>query len=111
MENPFRTELDIFNGRFKLITEENEFRMSHWVKGFGITDNTSGEEVLPLTGSFNLDKLEEIGNCLKISFQIYPIGSVTYEVEINPFERTFLYENETQHLEHFVSTFRSKTKD
>lgn len=41
MVNPTRKEQNLFNDQFKLITEDNEFRMSHWVSGFGITDGNA----------------------------------------------------------------------
>lgn len=105
MENPFRTEQNIFNGKFKLITIDNEFRMSHWVKGFGIADTSGGEMILEQLDAFNLDKFEEKGDHLNITFQVYPNGRQTHEAVINPFEKTFTYNNKTLPLKDFRHTF------
>lgn len=48
MQNhPFRKEMPMLNGAFILITEDNEFRMCHWVTGFEIKDPATGQPVLP----------------------------------------------------------------
>jgi hypothetical protein len=59
MENPYKTEQIIFNGKFKLITEDNEVRMSHWVKEFGIINNETGKFILDFNSSIHLDEFEE----------------------------------------------------
>ena len=104
MKNPYQDEYLIFNNQFKLITEDNEFRMSLWVKGFGIND-ANDNVVMPLMSSFNLDHCEEAGNVLKVKFKIYPNGGKHYEVEIDPFNKTFVYNGETIALKKFAETF------
>ncbi|MGL5892428.1 MAG: hypothetical protein ACRC3B_21230 [Bacteroidia bacterium] len=104
MENPFIDKHNIFNAQFKLITEDNEFRMSHWVKGFGITDNND-EWILEMMRSFNLSKYEEVGNVLKINFMIYADRSKEYDVEIDPFKRVFVYKDEVFDLKEFENKF------
>ncbi|MES2762141.1 MAG: hypothetical protein V4677_08040 [Bacteroidota bacterium] len=105
MTNDYRQEQPIFNNQFKLITEDNEFRMSLWVRGFGITDAT-GNIVLPLMGSFNLDEFAEAGNVLKVKFKIYPNGAKQYEVEIDPFNKTFVYNGQSFALKDFADSFK-----
>ena len=105
MENLYRQEQNIFNGRFKLITEDNEFKMSLWVKGFGIIDNTTEEEVLAFMSDFNLDDFKETGNVLKVKFKIYPNGAKQYEADIDPFTKTFIYNGKTIALENFANAF------
>lgn len=106
MQHPFRQEKSIFDGQFLLITEDNEFRMSLWVKGFGI-HSANGEEVLPLESSFNLIRYEESGNSLIVHFDVYPNGRKQYDAEINLFNRMFTYDKQTMGLDKFVGTFMS----
>lgn len=106
MKNPFQTEQSILDNQFILITEENEFRMSHWVKGFGIIDNRNGETILELNTSFHLERFEEKDNVLLLVFMVYPIGSKVYHVEINLFDKTFLYQNQIYKLENLFATFK-----
>ena len=105
MQNPYREEQPIFKGQYNLITEDNEFRMSLWVRGFGIND-AEGNEVLPLMRSLNLDDFEEIGNLLKVKFKIFPNGAKQYEAEINPFTKTFTFNNQTIALDKFKEMFK-----
>lgn len=104
MENPFVETHVIFNAQFNLLTEDNEFRMSHWVKGFGIS-SASGEMILPLNTSFDLEKYEEAGNILKVAFRVYPNGGMKFEADINPFERVFVYAGEAAPLHTFHVLF------
>jgi len=108
MENPFIAEHTLFNERFTLITEDNEFRMSHWVKGFGIIDNEIGKYILDLNTSFHLVKFEEQGQVIKISFKVYPEGSAIYQAEIDPFKQEFLFNGTTGKLGEFWDTFADK---
>lgn len=104
MQNPFASSHPLFNAQFNLLTEENEFRMSHWVKGFGIAAS-SGEMILPLNTSFDLEKYEEAGNVLHVTFRVYPNGGMKFEAEINLFERVFVYAGETSPLHTFHTLF------
>lgn len=108
MENPFREKHEIFNGQFRLITEDNEFRMSLWVKGFGIEDK-NGNVIMELVDSFNLNKSEEAGNILKVNFSVFPKRSAEYNVEIDPFQRTFLFNSQAFPLEKIKSMFIEMT--
>lgn len=92
----YRNEHLIFEGKFMLPTEETEFRMSLWVKGFGLIDTATKKTILPVMSTFNLDHFEENGTILLVKFRIYPDGFKDYKVEINPFEKTFTY-NATRH--------------
>ena len=103
MEN--RRDKIILDGRIKLITELSEFRMSLWINGFGLNNALTGEEIIPLISFFNLENIEENENILKIKFRIYPNGSKDYEVEINPFSKTFKYQNKEYHTNDFYKTF------
>lgn len=105
MGNSDQKEQTILNERFKLITEFYEMRASQWVRGFGIND-ANGNIVLPLMSAFNLDGFEETGDILKVKFKIFPDGSKQYEVEIDPINRTFVYEGKTIALECFGETFK-----
>ena len=84
-----RSERLIFNGKFTLVTEGTEFRMALWINGFGLTNTSTKEEILPVMHSCNLDYFKEQGNMLSVKFRIYPDGMKNYQVEINPFEKTF----------------------
>ncbi len=105
MENLYRQEQAILNGRFKLITEDSEYKMSLWVREFGITDN-SGNIILEIASSFSLDKFEEKGDQLKVYFKIFPNGSKQYVADIDPINKIVLYENKTIDLNHFAKTFK-----
>ncbi len=105
MEDEYRKEHSIFNGQFKLITEDSEFKMSLWVRGFGIADSTSGKMILELMYSFNLESFEEIESILKVIFKIYPDGVKEYSVEINPFNKIFVYNQQIFALDKFAETF------
>lgn len=107
MDNPFREERELFNGKFSLITEENEFRMSHWVKGFGIMDSATRSYILELQSSCHLESYEEVGNLLRVHFRVYPNGAGLYTVEIEPFAQTFHYNNQTFRLEEFAHIFKA----
>ena len=101
----YRNERLIFDGKFTLVTEGTEVRMSLWINGFGLTNTTTKEEILPVMHSFNLDHFEENGNILSVKFRIYPNGSKDYEVEINPFEKTFTYNATKHNLSDFKNYF------
>ncbi|MES2567902.1 MAG: hypothetical protein V4565_13600 [Bacteroidota bacterium] len=105
MKNPYLKEQAILNGHFRLITEDVEARASQWVKEFGIND-ASGNVVLNMENSINLDSFEETGNKLKVRFQIFPIGAKQYEVEIDPANQTFIYNGKTIPLNLFKETFK-----
>ena len=108
MKNPFIEEQDIFNGQFKLVTEDNEFRMSHWVKGFGIKLSTTGNWLMQLESSFNLDKYEILDTKLKVNFTVYADRSAQFEVEINPFKQTFKFGDKTFDLINLNKAFIAK---
>lgn len=110
MTNPFRDEISIFNGAFILITEEQEFRMSLWVKGFGLSNHT-GNELLPFLSAFDLMHFEELGQTLKVTFKIFPNGAKIYEAEINPFNQTFNYLEKEFPLKEFKNTFKNNDPD
>ncbi|MFC3158681.1 hypothetical protein ACFOEQ_09175 [Chryseobacterium arachidis] len=101
----YRQEKIFCNGKIKLITELNEFRMSLWINGFGLENVMTGEEIIPVISIFNLDGIEEIDEeVLKIKFRIYPNGLEHYEVEINPFLKSFVYEGQIYSTDHFYKT-------
>jgi hypothetical protein len=101
----YRQEKMFCKGKFKLITELNEFRMAIWINGFGVENALTGEEIIPLISFFNLDEVKEIDDeFLKIKFRIYPNGSRYYTVEINPFLKSFVYEDKIYSTEDFYKT-------
>ena len=100
----------IFTGKFKLVTELTDFRMALWINGFGITDNSTKEEILPVMHSFNLDHFEETDNILFVTFRIYPNGSKDYKADINPFEKTFTYDTIVHNLSDFEDYFYKLAK-
>lgn len=106
MNNPFYEELPILNGRILLATEDNEFRMSLWVRGFGLKDAVSGEWLLELNTNLDLNLWEEEGDLLKARFRIFPDGAKHYDVVIDPFSRTYKYEGKTAPLNTFSATFK-----
>ena len=89
------TRLDYFylDGKVKLVTELTEFRMAIWINGFGIYDAISENEIIQFVSFFNLDKVQEVNGLLKIEFSIYPKGSETHEIEVNPITNKFKYRN------------------
>lgn len=107
MNNPFYEELPILNGRILLATEDNEFRMSLWVRGFGLKDTVSGEWLLELNTHLDLNLWEEQGDLLKMRFRIFPDGGKVHDVLIDPFNRTYTYEGETAALDTFSTRFKS----
>jgi hypothetical protein len=106
MENPFYEEQPILGGRVILATEDNEFRMSLWVRGFGLKDAVSGEWLLELNSNLDLNNWEEQGDLLKICFRIYPDGAKHYDVVIDPFNRAYTYEEVTVALDTFSDRFK-----
>lgn len=111
MVNETRREKLILNNQFKLITEAEEFRMSIWIVSFGLENATTGEILIPVIPIFNLDKIVEMENKLLVNFRIYPEGLISYQGEINPFEKTFLYNESVYELRDFFKTFRGKESD
>lgn len=103
-----RYEKHILNGKFKLVTEGTEFRMALWINGFGIQNAATNEFVIPLLHSFNLDRFEEEGDTVKIEFRIYPNGSKSYQVAINPFQKTFWYQKQLYATRNFEEFFRNQ---
>ncbi len=110
MVNPFKEEINIFNGAFKLTTEDQEFRMSLWVKGFGLGDQM-GNELLPFLSAFDLMQFEETTQTLNIKFKIFPNGAKIYEAEINPFNQTFNYQGQELPLKEFKNTFKNNDSE
>lgn len=93
------------NNRVKLITELSEFRMAIWINGFGLEDAQTGEEILPLIHSFNLDEIEEIDEKLKIKFRIYPDGLTHYEILVDPFKKEFHYSGKWYPVNQYEKVF------
>ena len=87
----YRKERLLLEGQVKLIIDPMEFRMALWINGFGLSDAVTGEEIIPLCHSYNLEHVEEAGDQLEIDFRIYPEGHVYYHVAVDPFARTFTY--------------------
>ena len=106
----YRKEHLIFGGKFTLLTEERDFRMSLWIKGFGLIDTATKKTILPVMSTFNLDHFEENGNILLVKFRIYPNGFKGYKVEINPFEKTFTYHATERNLSDFKRYFHELEK-
>lgn len=101
----YRQEKMFCKGKFKLITELNEFRMSLWINGFGLENVMTGEEIIPVISIFNLDNIEEVDEeILKIKFRIYPNSLQSYSVEVNPFLKSFVYEDQTYSTDNFFKT-------
>lgn len=100
-----RQDKYILNKKFKLVTELHEFRMALWINGFGIYNAVTNEEITPLIHSFNLDSFEETLDTIKIEFRIYPNGSKSYQVEINPFQKVFRYEKQLYPTKKFEELF------
>lgn len=98
-----RKEQEILNGKFTLITEFNEFKMSLWVNGFGIIENNTQKEILPFNSSFDLQDFTEKGTTVDIKFRIYPNGAKTYLVSIDLFEEYFIYLTKRYSLKEFTA--------
>lgn len=106
MDSENRRERLILDDQFKFVTDLNEFRMSLWVVSFGIIENKTGVTILELVSYFHLDKFEELDKVLNIKFRIYPNGSKSYEVQINPFNKTFVYQDSLFPLSDFYKIFK-----
>lgn len=106
MENPFHEELPIFEGRIILVTEDNEYGMSNWVKGFGLKDALTDKWVLELNLDLSLENWEIVEEKFHARFRIFPIGGKFYDVVIDPFGKTYVYLGETKSLDSFASTFK-----
>ena len=70
----YRQERLLLEGQVKLIIDPMEFRMALWINGFGLSDAVTGEEIILLCHSYNLEHVEEAGDRLEIDFRIYPEG-------------------------------------
>lgn len=103
--NDLKTEKEILNGNYKLVTELSEFRMSLWVNGFGIIKSDTQQEIIPLKSTFNLDDFTENEKTIEINFRIYPDGTTAYNVYINPFDESFVYLTKTYSLKNFNQDF------
>ena len=62
----YRKERLLLKRQVKLIIDPMEFRMALWINGFGLSDAVTGEEIIPLCHSYNLEHMEEAGNRLEI---------------------------------------------
>lgn len=80
----YRCERLFLQGRIKIIIDPTEFRMALWINGFGVSDAITGNEIIPVCYSYNLEHVEETEDSLEIDFRIYPEGHVYYHVSINP---------------------------
>lgn len=61
MMGEYRKERLLLEGQVKLIIDPMEFRMALWINGFGLSDAVTGEEIIPLCHSYNLEHVEEAG--------------------------------------------------
>lgn len=106
MNNPFRSEEPILNGEYILVTEDNEFRMSHWVKGFGILHAKTKQWIIELNSSFDLQEYQEKEKALHVRFRVYPNGNKAYDAVLYLFDQYYLY-NETKFpMTNFNSHFK-----
>ena len=90
----YRQERLLLKGRVKLIIDP-------MIDGFGLSDAVTGEEIIPLCHSYNLEHVEEAGDQLEIDFRIYPEGHVYYHVAVDPFARTFTYKGKVYNTDDF----------
>lgn len=105
MSNETLTKKIIVNQNFMLTIKPEEFRMCTWIFGFGLENSVTGEILIPLISSFNLDQWREKDDQLLLNFRIYPEGSFSYQVEINPFKKTFFFSGREDPLRDFFKTF------
>lgn len=111
MEYPYRNEKFILNNQYKLITEENEYRMSHWVKGFGIQDK-DGTDIMTINRSLNLNELEELdANRVTANFEVYPFSSLKFEIVIDLVEKTFICKEQKMLLSELDNFFQQKADE
>ena len=110
MNHPFRSEEPILNGEYILVTEDNEFRMSHWVKGFGILHAKTKQWIIELNASFDLQECQEKENALHVRFRVYPNGNKAYDAVILPSEEQLCHENVTLALSSFKTHFSQLTE-
>ena len=106
----YRKERLLLKRQVKLIIDPMEFRMALWINGFGLSDAVTGEEIIPLCYSYNLEHVEEAGNQLEIDFRIYPEGHVYYNVAVDPFARTFTYKGKVYSTDDFRKVIEADRK-
>lgn len=90
MLQDIREEL-FFDGKIKFTTGVTVYGHGHCIVGFGITNAETNEEIIPIIAFFHLQKMEVLKDVFKIAFRIYPEGDKYYEIEVNPFQKTFKY--------------------
>lgn len=107
MQNPFRSEQLVLGGKYLLVTEDTEYRMSHWVKEFGLYQVANHQPVLEIVPAFDLEFFSEKHNLLVIRFNVYSHPVNTFEVEIDPEKGRFLYQSNWCSLADFHRMFKN----
>lgn len=107
----YRCERLFLQGRIKIIIDPTEFRMALWINGFGVSDAITGNEIIPVCYSYNLEHAEETEDSLEIDFRIYPEGHVYYHVSINPFDKIFTYKGLVYSTDDFRNIIEAARKN
>lgn len=98
------TENLYFKGIIKFTTGATIYGHGHCIIGFGITNIESKEEIIPIIPFFHLEKIEVVGEGLKITFRIYPGGDEYHEIEIEPFIKRFKYKGNFYSIDQYFKT-------
>lgn len=86
----------LLNGRYTLITEEREMRMSHLVNGFAIIDTATKKYLTNALGlMWHLMSFEEKGDTITLQCKKYPYG-IPGTITIN-FPKGLLYVNRVRY--------------
>lgn len=97
-----------FDQSIKVTTGLTVYGHGHCVVGFGMINYITGEEIIPFVNYFNLEKIEVFQDLFKIIFRIYPDGAQFYEIELNPFEKTFRYSGNIYSTVNYLSIITGK---
>ncbi|WP_271766688.1 hypothetical protein [Aquimarina algiphila] len=91
-----KKEHSIQNGKYKIIIEQHEMRMSHLVNGFAIVNTATKSHVINLLNSiWDLVSFEEEGEKIILQCRKYPYG-IPYTLKII-FSKRILYVNGVKH--------------
>lgn len=96
-----------FEKKIKFTHGVTVYGHGYWITGFGITNLLTKEEIIPIIPFFHLEKIEEKEEILKIKIRIYPDGDY-YEIELNPFKKTFKYNDVYYSTDEYYKTITGK---
>lgn len=90
-------EFILTNG-YKLITEEHEMRMQHWVRGFAIYDDVQNRILEAMQGSIHLAEYTENADGMVITICLYPNIGNRHQALLNFKNQSFIHINQDKEL-------------